>query len=145
MGMARLMLPIAAALLLAGFAAPPAPMSAQTHATPAKLGFDYLTAEQMKDLWRRADDYALAEAFLKQCDKPSYVEQRMRQAAGPCIRPEALNKVASYFRNKVAQFSRTHAFRCDSEKAKSLAKSTQAKISRDVEEVRSMCRACFIC
>ena len=85
--------------LLAGFGAPRAPQ-ALSSVEPAKLGFGYLTAAQVKDLWRRADTYAMAEAFLKQCGSPSYVERRMRLAARDCIEARALDRVAAYFRRK---------------------------------------------
>ena len=72
---------------------------------PAKLGFSYLSQAQVQDLWRRADNYALAEAFLKQCGAPSFVERRMILAARDCVEARALNRVAAYFRRKVAQLS----------------------------------------
>ena len=71
-------------LLLAGFGplqkqpAPPLP-------EPAKLGFSYLSAEQLKELWRLAENYAMAEVFLRQCGAPPYIESRMRLAARDCI------------------------------------------------------------
>jgi hypothetical protein len=111
---------------------------------PAKLGFSYLSRAQMQDLWRRADTYALAEAFLKQCGSPSHVERRMILAARDCIEARALNRVAAYFRRKVAEMSK-HVFVCESDQSKALIKSTRSKINHDVEEVRSMCRACLFC
>lgn len=131
-------------LFAAGFgplAIPPAPPMSE----PAKLGFSSLSQAQMQDLWRRADNYALAEAFLKQCGAPSFVERRMFMAARDCIEARALNRVAAYFRKKVAQFSAERVFLCDTEQSKALVKSTRAKIDRDVEEVRSMCRSCLFC
>src|SRR5215210_4213702 len=71
---------------------PPPPIS-----EPAKLGFSSLSQAQMQDLWRRADNYALAEAFLKKCGAPSFVERRMFLAARDCIEARALNRVAAYF------------------------------------------------
>jgi hypothetical protein len=141
-----LMVPLCAAsvLLLTGFAAPrvPAPPSP---VEPAKLGFSYLTAAQLKDLWRRADTYAMAEAFLKQCGSPSHVERRMRLAARDCIEARALDRVAAYFRRKLAEFSGKHTFVCDTDHSKALVKDTRRRIDNDVAEVRSMCRACLIC
>ena len=131
-------------VLLAGFGAPRAPQS-QSSAEPAKLGFSYLTAAQVKDLWRRADTYAMAEAFLKQCGSPSYVERRMRLAARDCIEARALDRVAAYFRRKLTEFSGKHSFVCDTEHSKALIKDTRRRIDNDVAEVRTMCRACLIC
>jgi len=131
-------------LLLAGFGAP----RISEHfpaAQPVKLGFSYLSHAQMQDLWRRADNYALAEVFLRQCGSPSHVERRMMLAARDCIEARALYRVAAYFRKKVAELSSKHAFVCDTDQSKALVKSTRAKIDRDVAEVRSMCRACLIC
>jgi hypothetical protein len=99
----------------------------------------------VQDLWRRADNYALAEAFLKQCGAPSFVERRMILAARDCIEARALGRVAAYFRKKLAELSTKHVFLCDSPQSKALIKSTRARIDHDVEEVRSMCRACLIC
>jgi hypothetical protein len=131
-------------LLVAGFGPlgthPVPPMS-----EPAKLGFSYLSQAQVQDLWRRADNYALAEAFLKQCGAPSFVERRMILAARDCVEARALNRVAAYFRRKVAQLSAMHVFLCDTDQSKALIKSTRSKIDRDVEEVRSMCRSCLFC
>ena len=111
----------------------------------AKLAFSYLTPEQVTDLWRRADRYAEAEAFLKKCGQPSHIERRMWQAAGPCIEEEALRKVATYFRTKVLQFGQQKQFICSSPEAKRIIASVRAKIDSDVEEVRGMCAACIIC
>ena len=132
-------------LLLPGFGAPRIGERFAS-AQPAKLGFSYLSQAQMKDLWRRADNYAMAEAFLRQCGSPSYVERRMMLAAKDCIEARALSRVAAYFRRKLAELSsRGAAAVCDTDESKALVKSTRAQIDRDVAEVRSMCRACLIC
>jgi hypothetical protein len=131
-------------LLLTGFGAPRIG-ERFSPAQPVKLGFSYLSQAQMQDLWRRADNYALAEVFLRQCGSPSHVERRMMLAARDCIEARALNRVAAYFRKKVAELSGRHAFVCDTDQSKALVKTTRAKIDRDVAEVRSMCRACLIC
>ena len=131
-------------LVLTGFG-PLEPQSAPPIAEPAKLGFSYLSQAQVQDLWRRADDYALAEAFLKQCGSPSHVERRMILAARDCIEARALGRVAAYFRRRMAELSTKHIFLCGTDQAKALMRTTRAKIDRDVEEVRSMCRACLFC
>jgi hypothetical protein len=131
-------------LLLAGFGAPRIGERLPS-AVPVKLGFSYLSQAQVQDLWRRADNYALAEVFLKQCGSPSHVERRMMLAARDCIEARALNRVAAYFRKKVAELSSRHTFVCDTDRSKALVKSTRAQIDRDVAEVRSMCGACLIC
>jgi len=133
-----------AMVLLTGFVAPKIGerVSSIQH---VKLGFSYLSQAQVQDLWRRADNYALAEAFLRQCGSPSHVERRMILAARDCIEARALNRVAAYFRKKVTELSNGHIFLCATDQAKALIKSTRARIDRDVEEVRSMCRACLFC
>ena len=139
----------AAGVMLAGFAPPGAvPQRGQVGPAPvlkAKLGFNYMTKAQEQDLWRRADQYALAEAFLKQCATPSNIERRMMQAAGPCIETRALLKVAGYFRRKLAQFASSYKFECGTPKAAEQARSAKIKIDSDVKEVHSMCQACLIC
>src|SRR6478672_5611241 len=130
-------------LLLAGFSplrAPPAPPVWQN----AKLGFTYLTTEQYKDLWRRTEEYALAEAFLKQCGSPPFIERRMRWAARDCIEARALDRVAACFRRKVIEASK-RPFVCDTDQSKTILRNVRAKIDRDVDEVRSMCRSCLFC
>ena len=128
---------------MAGFA-PPAGLPPTSLATPVKLGFSYLTAAQLKDLWRRTDEYALAEAFLKQCGAPPFIERRMRLAARDCIEARALDKVAAHFRRKVVEASK-RTFICDTPEAKAIMKTVRSRIDRDVEEVRSMCRSCLFC
>jgi hypothetical protein len=133
-----------ALVLLTGFGAP----KAGDHFSSTqqiKLGFSYLSQAQVQDLWRRADNYALAEAFLRQCGSPSFIERRMMLAARDCIEARALNRVAAYFRKKVAELGSAQVFVCATDQSKALIKSTRAKIDRDVEEVRSMCRACLFC
>ena len=132
------------ALVLGGAAIRPADRPA-VPVEPVKLGFNYMTAAQTQDLWRRADAYALAEAFLKRCGTPSFVERRMRIAADACVEKQALDKVAAYFRNKVSEFTRTRNFICDTPEARKLVRSVRERIDKDVEEVRTMCRNCFIC
>jgi hypothetical protein len=133
-----------ALVLLTGFGAPS--IGERFSSTQRiKLGFSYLSQAQVQDLWRRADNYALAEAFLKQCGSPSHVERRMILAARDCIEVRALNRVAAYFRKKVAELSSAHIFLCATDQSKALIKSTRARIDHDVEEVRSMCRACLFC
>ena len=136
------------ALLLAGFAPPPSAVrtdAGSSYITPAKLGFDYLSPVQYKELWKRADGYAMAEAFLRKCAKSSFVEARMRAAVSACVTPDALNRVALYFRSKVAQFTRQNAYICDTEQSRSLVRQLRTRIDQDVAEVRSMCSACFFC
>ena len=112
-----LSMPVAAALM--GFARPaPAIVAPASDLHRAKLAFSYLTPEQVADLWKRADRYAEAEAFLKKCGQPSHIERRMWQAAGPCIEEEALRKVATYFRAKVLQFGQQKQFVCTTAEAK---------------------------
>ena len=144
---ARLAVAVAVGLLLPalmGFGVP-RPFEPPSPIQTVKLGFSYLSDAQVKDLWRRADTYAMAEAFLKQCGSPSYVERRMRVAASDCIEARALDRVAAYFRKKMAEFSAKHKFVCDTDQSKALVKSTRAKIDADVAEVRSMCRSCMFC
>jgi hypothetical protein len=141
-------LPVIAGLM--GFAAvkTPVPVSVAAKAPvvhQAKLAFSYLTPEQVADLWRRADRYAEAEAFLKKCGQPSNIERRMWQAVSPCIEEAALKKVATYFRSKVLQFGQQKQFVCTSPEAKRILGSVRSKIDSDVEEVRGMCSACIIC
>jgi hypothetical protein len=136
--------PVAAVLM--GFAAPISkPIAAVSDVHKAKLAFSYMTPEQVADLWRRADRYAEAEAFLKKCGQPANIERRMWQAAGPCIEDAALRKVATYFRTKVLQFGQQKQFVCNTPEAKKIIGSVRAKIDSDVEEVRGMCAACIIC
>src|SRR3954449_6067002 len=94
-GSAGSLLVCAGLVFLGGFT-PPKPRSAQAIAEPAKLGFSSLSQAQMKDLWHRADSYALAEAFLKHCGAPSFVERSMVWAARDCIEARALGRVAAY-------------------------------------------------
>ena len=134
------------AFVLMGFAAPRfAPSAAPADVHQAKLAFSYMTPEQVADLWRRADRYAEAEAFLKKCGQPANIERRMWQAVGPCIEDAALRKVATYFRSKVLQFGQQKQFICHTPEAKKIIGSVRAKIDSDVEEVRGMCAACIIC
>lgn len=132
-----------AVVVLTGFAPPPL-KAPQSLLQESKLGFSYLSDSQVKDLWRRADAYAEAEAFLKQCGSPSHVERRMMLAARDCIEMRALQRVAGYFRRKMAEFSK-RTFICDAPEAKKLLKKARDQIDRDVAEVRTMCRACLIC
>lgn len=133
------------AIVLTGFAVPPSAPAREALAEPAKLPFSYLTPEQVADLWRRADRYAEAEAFLRKCGKPSNIERRMIQAAGACIDEAALKKVAAYFRSKLLQFGQQKNFVCDTPQAKQVLQSVRTKINSDVEEVKAMCAACLIC
>ena len=131
---------------LCGFAPSPASPPRMTLVEPAaKLGFDYLSKAQYQDLWKRADSYALAEAFLRQCDKPSFVERRMWLAAKDCVQEQALRKVSLYFRSKVARLATEKKFECGTDVAKKLVKTVRSRIDNDVAEVRAMCKACFFC
>jgi hypothetical protein len=131
-------------LVLTGFG--PVPKEASPPILqPAKLGFSYLSSAQFKELWRMAENYAMAEVFLKQCGAPPFIERRMRLASRDCIEARALDRVAAFFRRKVAELAGKHAIVCDAEHTKSLIKATRAKIDAAVEEVRSMCRACLFC
>lgn len=144
LAVAFMALPVAVALM--GFAnVSPRPSAAPAGVHKAKLAFSYLTPEQVTDLWKRADRYAEAEAFLKKCGQPSNIERRMWQAAGPCIEDEALRKVAAYFRAKVLQFGQQKQFVCHTPEAKKVMTFVRTKIDSDVEEVRGMCAACLIC
>jgi hypothetical protein len=128
-----------------GFARPPAATRAAPATIDVKLGLETLTEKQRADLWRRADQYAMAEAFFKQCGKPAGIESRMTWAAQACIKPEALATVTVYFRRKVKEFSTRFRFDCESQKARAMMKTAREKIDKDVAEVRAMCDSCLIC
>ena len=114
-----------ALLFLAGLgppgAHPPPPMLQQ-----AKLGFSYLSAEQYKDLWRRADDYALAESFSSSAGQPPDIERRMRWLCGIASRPRA-RQGSRLFRRKVAEHSTRADLCCETEQSKALIKTIAAK------------------
>ena len=131
-------------LVFAGLGAPQRQPQASL-AQPAKVGFSYLSATQLKELWRLTENYAMAEVFLRQCGSPPHIESRMRVAARDCVEASALNRVAAYFRRKVAELTGRQAFVCDTEQAKALVKTTRAKVDAAVAEVHSMCRACLFC
>jgi hypothetical protein len=96
----RLVMMLFSGLTLAAFASSPAD-DREAIAVRVKLGFSYLSKAQMQELWRLVDNYAAAEAFLRQCGSPSHVDRRMMLAARDCIDQGALNRVAAYFRGKV--------------------------------------------
>jgi hypothetical protein len=131
-------------VLLMGFA-PPQPLPTRAEWEPAKLDFASLSASQMRALWKRADDYALAEALLKQCGSPSHIEQRMMSAAKACVEPRALEGAVAYFRKKVAGLGTNPRFLCSSYRSKALMKIMRSKIDRVVEDVRARCSACVFC
>src|SRR5262249_60214281 len=56
-------------LLLAGFAAPHR-LPPGSIAEPAKVGFSYLSASQLKELWRVTQNYAMAEVLCPACGPP---------------------------------------------------------------------------
>jgi len=141
---ARLPMVLLSGLMLAAFVSPPAD-DGQAIAVRVKLGFSYLSKAQLHELWRLIDNYAAAEAFLRQCGSPSHVDRRMMLAARDCIEQGALNRVATYFRGKVLLLIRRESFVCDTEATKALVKDIRAKIDKAVDEVRSMCRACIFC
>jgi hypothetical protein len=132
-------------MFLAGFGPLHGGYPREPIAERAKLDFSYLSAVQVQDLWKRADNYALAEAFLRQCGSPSHVERRMYLAVRDCIEARALNRVASYFRKKMAETTTKQTFVCGTDQAKSIMRDIRARIDHDVEEVRSMCRSCLFC
>ena len=127
-----------------GFA-PPQPRTVPAAWVQAKLGLASLSRSQAKALWRRADDHALAEALLKQCGSPSHIEQRMMSAANSCVDKASLDLVLAYFRKKVAGPGTNRKFVCGTGRSKVLMKIMRSRIDRDVEAVRSMCRACLLC
>jgi hypothetical protein len=129
--------------LLLGFSSRqslPAPMW-----EPVKLDFSYLSQSQVRALWRRADEHALAEVILKRCGSPPHVEQRMISAATDCIEARALAWAAAYFRKRVAELSTNRSFPCRTDRSKALMRMMRSKIDRDVEEVRAKCKACMFC
>jgi len=131
--------------LVMGFTPPGDMYAVPSAVVPAKVGFSYLSSAQLQELWRLTGEYALAEVFLKQCGSPSYIERRMHLAARDCVEAETLNRVARFFRKKMAELGTKYIFICDTDQSKELIKSTRAKIDAAVAEVRSMCRACLFC
>jgi hypothetical protein len=88
-------------------------------------------------------------------DKPSCLAHANLSIAEVHVQPYSSRKstvlgnhtlrVAAYFRKKIAELSSRYTFVCDTDQSKSLVKATCAQIDRDIEEVRSMCRACLFC
>lgn len=121
----------------------------------AKVGLNYLSSDQQKQLWRNIAAYAKYEAFLNYCETTSRVERRIWAAAGPCVTRDSLNKVSGYYRRKLrehakkfptkAMIKENSAFRCDRKKHATLIKKIKGLFNTAVADIDRMCRRCFFC
>jgi hypothetical protein len=114
----------------------------------AKLGMEWLSAEQQQVLWRRVEQYAGLESFASFCGRPSHIERRVVNAVQPCIAPATLQLVVSRFRKnlqeKKASIGADKSV-CEEQKMKTLVKKIHTAIDTMVDEMTRMCRSCLIC
>jgi hypothetical protein len=61
------------------------------------------------------------------------------------LMPKSTHTFPGRPKKKIAELSSRYTFVCDTDQSKWLVKATRAQIDRDIEEVRSLCRACLFC
>jgi hypothetical protein len=112
----------------------------------AKYGWDALSKEREKELWEDVDTFALFEAFLITCGKPSQIEERIRKAVSPCVQPSALKKVADKFREKLAeQLAKDKHHKCETKGMRDLIKPMTILIDKQVDRATQACKSCLWC
>jgi hypothetical protein len=123
-------------------------VAASDEVIQAKVGMEWLSAEQQQVLWRRVEQYAGLESFASFCGRPSHIERRVLNAVQTCVTPATLQLVVSRFRKnlqeKKASISADKAV-CEEQKMKALVKKIHSAIDTMVDEVARMCRSCLIC
>jgi hypothetical protein len=129
--------------VLLGASAPIAPSNAVEREL-VKYGLDALSEQRRSRLFQQIDDFALYEAFLISCNRPSAIERRVTRGIEACVKPEALREVSRHFRSKLASFSQGNPS-CEDPKSKELIGKLHKLIDDQVNEVTRLCNQCLIC
>ena len=114
----------------------------------AKLGLDWLSKDQLKQLWKRVELYADMESFANFCGRPSQIERRVINAVKPCITPVSLQQVIVHFRRKLNERNGSITADpsiCEEQRIKKLVMEIHTTIDKLVTEVTRLCRSCIIC
>jgi hypothetical protein len=136
-----------AALLLCGAILCPSAIAAD-EVIQAKVGMEWLSAEQQKILWKRVEQYAGMESLVAFCGRPSHIERRVVGAVQACITPATLQQVMSRFRKNLTEkrdaITADKAV-CEEQRIKNLLRQIHTAIDKLVAEVDRMCRSCLFC
>jgi hypothetical protein len=118
--------------------------SSEAPVLQVKFGLEALSDEEQAALMDRLDAYALAEAVLGNCGKPTDAEKRMVEAIKDCIEPAAIEKVTQHFRQRLTRYKGDHKrLLCDKESGR--LKELSDYIDKAINEAARLCKACLVC
>jgi hypothetical protein len=118
-----------------------------------KLGFDSMSKQERKNLWKLVDQYATVDALQEFCGKKLNLQRRAWRAVGACVERSAMRRVFRVFRSKKAKYLKAwETLHGEPEKREALCKQFHLKLiefarimSGQISEAANMCRNCFFC
>ncbi len=112
----------------------------------AKVGLDYISAKERKELFKLVDQYARAEAVMMVCGKSTRLERRVFNAAKPCVTPKALGRVRWYYRKQLAKHkSKVVKEACTLPAVQKAMPQIRSAVSKLVAQISKTCAMCFFC
>jgi hypothetical protein len=102
------------------------------------LDLQDLDPAQRTFLYKELEEYALVTAALNYCRRPPYLEERIREVATGCVAPDALDTVATRFREHVARS--TGEYDCGDARLQRLFDTAHQKFQLVVDDLKAACR-----
>jgi hypothetical protein len=112
----------------------------------AKLDFNSFSQDKQQWFWEQVSGYAVREAFLRSCGHVSNLEERIVAAAQNCAAAEAIERVRTVFRKKVAAEMRLiKPTTCNYPEAPNLIARIEQSFKETIEKLEQACRTCLTC
>ena len=112
----------------------------------AKVGLEYLSKAEQKQVWTSTRNIARIDAILSACNRKTNIDRRIVAAVSPCIKPKTIGALRAYWRKQKAKYAKElPQLDCNNDYMKKEINKAVRQFDRLVSEVRDNCRRCIFC
>jgi hypothetical protein len=98
-----------------------------------------LSASQQNKLWTQVDNWAVAVALTKFCERPISLEEQMLKIANRCVSPSSIEKILDRF-HAATNKAYGNIWNCKDENVQIFVGKTVAKANLLVSQAEEACR-----
>jgi len=112
----------------------------------AKVGLEYLSKEEQRQVWTSTRNIARIDAILAACNRKTNIDGRIVAAVTPCVKPNTIGALRSYWSKQKAKYAKElPQLDCDNDYVKQEINKAIRQFDQLVAEVRDNCRRCIFC
>ena len=112
----------------------------------AKVGLEYLSKDEQKQVWTSTRNIARIDAILSACNRKTNIDRRIVSAVSPCIKPKTISALRAYWRKQKAKYAKElPQLDCNNDYMKKEINKAVRQFNQLVSEVRDNCRRCIFC